>query len=63
MKIAVAAVQAGKDVLIELPLATKLEDARRSVAATSDGHSNEHERRPMDDTAARISCTSLRQGF
>ena len=26
-------------------------------------HGNEHERRPMNDTATRIYCTSLRQGF
>jgi predicted dehydrogenase len=32
-EVAVAAMQAGKDVLIELPLATTLEDARRIVAA------------------------------
>src|SRR5215472_12868309 len=32
-EVAVRAMQAGKDVLIELPLATTLEDARRIVAA------------------------------
>jgi predicted dehydrogenase len=32
-EIAVAAMQAGKDVLVELPLATTLEDAHRIVAA------------------------------
>jgi hypothetical protein len=26
-------------------------------------HSNEHERRPVNDTATRIYCPSLRQGF
>jgi predicted RNA binding protein YcfA (HicA-like mRNA interferase family) len=32
-------------------------------ALNTGSHSNEHERRPMNDTATRIYCTSLRQGF
>jgi hypothetical protein len=50
-----------------------IQAARDDIAAAAHqelgrGHdgaitSNEHDRRPVNDTATRIYCTSLRQGF